>query len=131
VEISLEVNVKKISLEIDGEVLTGFCEKVAKDTWVRVNGKTFKTEESSSRKKRGGPQGSANPNEILAPMPGKITSVKKNKGDKIKTGDVVIVMEAMKMEYSLKANRDGQIKSVNVKEGDQVTLGQLLVGIDD
>jgi len=120
---------KKVSLEVNGEVLNGFCEKVGTDTWVRVNGKTFKFEESGSRKKRSSSQQSANPNEIHAPMPGKITALKKKSNDKVTNGEVVIVMEAMKMEYSLKANMEGTIAAIKVKEGEQVVLGQLLAEI--
>jgi acetyl/propionyl-CoA carboxylase alpha subunit len=124
----LETYMKKISLTIDGQILEGFVERVGKDNWVRVNGKTFKAE-SSSRKKRSGAQAVLNPNQINAPMPGKITALKKKSGDPVKTGDAVIMMEAMKMEYTLKANMDGKIKSINVKEGDQVTAGLLLAEI--
>jgi acetyl/propionyl-CoA carboxylase alpha subunit len=119
---------KKIEIEINGQKLKGFAEKVGKDFWVSVNGKTFKYEEGSGRKNRSGKGNVSNPNQILAPMPGKITAIKKPSGD-VKIGDVVIMMEAMKMEYSLKANLDGKIKKISVKEGDQVTQGQLLVEI--
>lgn len=119
---------KKIEIEINGQKLKGFAEKVGKDFWVSVNGKTFKYEDGSSRKARSGKGNVSNPNQILAPMPGKITAIKKASGD-VKIGDVVIMMEAMKMEYSLKANLDGNIKKVSVNVGDQVTQGQLLAEI--
>lgn len=120
---------KKLEIEINGQKLKGFAEKIGKDFWVSVNGKTFKFEDSSNRKSRSGKGNVSNPNQILAPMPGKITAIKKASGD-VKIGDVVIMMEAMKMEYSLKANLDGKIKKISIKEGDQVTQGQLLVEIE-
>lgn len=119
---------KKLEIEINGEIVKGYAEKVGKNFWVSVNGKTFKFEEISARKKNS--KGAVlNPNEIHAPMPGKITAIKKSSGT-VSHGDVVIMMEAMKMEYSLKANTDGKIKRISVKEGDQVTQGQLLVEIE-
>lgn len=120
---------KKIEIEINGQKIKGFAEKVGKDFWVSVNGKTFKYEESLSRKGRSGKGNVSNPNQILAPMPGKITAIKKSSGD-VKIGDVVIMMEAMKMEYSLKANLDGKIKKISANVGDQVTQGQLLAEIE-
>lgn len=120
---------KKIEIDINGKKLKGFAEKVGKDFWVSVNGKTFKYEEASGRKGKGSKNVVSNPNEIIAPMPGKITVIKKSSGA-VNTGDVVIMMEAMKMEYSLKANKDGKIKKISVKEGDQVTQGQLLAEIE-
>lgn len=119
---------KKLELNINGKKLKGFAEKVGKDFWVSVNGKTFKYEDGAS-KKRNAKANVSNPNQILAPMPGKITAIKKASGAVV-IGDVVIMMEAMKMEYSLKANKDGKIKKILAKEGDQVTQGQLLAEIE-
>jgi acetyl/propionyl-CoA carboxylase alpha subunit len=120
---------KKFEFEINGEIFKGYGEKVGKDFWVSLNGKTFKFEDESKKRNRNTKGNVSNPNQILAPMPGKITSIKKSTGD-VKLGDVVVMMEAMKMEYSLKANKDGKIKSISVKEGDQVTQGQLLAEIE-
>ncbi len=120
---------KSLSVEINGKNITGFFEVVGKNLWVRVNGKTFKFEDESKRKGRSSKLNVSNPNEITAPMPGKITAVKKSQGH-VSVGDVVIMMEAMKMEYSLKANKDGKIKRICVQDGDQVTQGQLLAEIE-
>jgi len=60
-------------------------------------------------------------------MPGKIIKVATHPGKTVKTGEVVIVMEAMKMEYSLKTEMTGVVRGVNCKEGEQVTLGSVLV----
>ena len=119
---------KKLELSVNGKIVKGFAEKVGKDFWVSVNGKTFKYEDSSS-KKRNSKANVSNPNQILAPMPGKITAIKKSSGN-VAVGDVVIMMEAMKMEYSLKANKEGKIKKVTANVGDQVTQGQLLAEIE-
>lgn len=120
---------KKIELEINGQILKGHCEKVGKDFWVSVNGKTFKYEDGASRKSRNSKSAVSNPNQVFAPMPGKITAIKVSSGD-VSLGDVVIMMEAMKMEYSLKANIAGKIKKIAVAVGDQVTQGQLLAEIE-
>lgn len=64
---------------------------------------------------------------INAPMPGKIVAVKANAGDTVKKGDVVIVLEAMKMENEICAAEDGKIASVEVAVGDMVEGGSVLV----
>ena len=64
---------------------------------------------------------------ILSPMPGLVTSVKVKQGQSVKKGEVLIVMEAMKMEHSLRASDDGMIESLLVSAGDQVSEGVVLL----
>ncbi|WP_213951199.1 biotin/lipoyl-containing protein [Tepidanaerobacter syntrophicus] len=63
---------------------------------------------------------------IVAPMPGTILSIKKKPGDVIKKGDVVMVLEAMKMENEILAPEDGTVVSIDVVEGSSVNTGDLL-----
>jgi len=64
---------------------------------------------------------------IKAPMPGKIVALKVEAGDRVKAGDVVAVLEAMKMENELIAPIDGIVQEVKVKEGASVNLGDPIV----
>jgi biotin carboxyl carrier protein len=64
---------------------------------------------------------------ILAPMPGKVVMVTKNVGDDVKVGDVVLILEAMKMENEITSNMDGKITEVRVREGDSVDAQDVLV----
>src|SRR6185295_9045954 len=66
-------------------------------------------------------------NVIKAPMPGLIVDLRVKDGDAVKTGDPLLVLEAMKMENIIKSPGDGQVKKVNVKKGDRVEKGQLLI----
>ena len=66
---------------------------------------------------------------VNSPMPGTIVSVNVSNGQAVKAGDVVVVLEAMKMENEIKAPKDGTITSVNVNKGDAVESGTLLVTI--
>ncbi len=68
-------------------------------------------------------------NKIYAPLPGTITEVKVNVGDTVKTGDTVVVLEAMKMQNNIEADSDGQITSVLITKGDTVMEGAVLVTI--
>ncbi len=64
---------------------------------------------------------------IKAPMPGSVLEVKVNVGDDIKDGDVLIVLEAMKMENELTASQAGTVAEVLVKKGDTVNSGDPLI----
>ncbi len=67
--------------------------------------------------------------QIKAPMPGTVLAVKKNVGDAVKAGDVVIVLEAMKMENDIVAPCDGTIKSINAPKGSSVNTDDVLAVI--
>jgi 3-methylcrotonyl-CoA carboxylase alpha subunit len=70
-------------------------------------------------KKKGG--------DLSSPISGKVVSVKVKNGDPVKKGDVLMVIEAMKMEYLIRAPFDGKVKKVNFKEKDQIEIGQSTV----
>ncbi|GAB3036831.1 acetyl/propionyl/methylcrotonyl-CoA carboxylase subunit alpha [Oleiagrimonas citrea] len=66
-------------------------------------------------------------NRVIAPMPGRIVLVKAAEGDTVSEGDELLVMEAMKMELSLKAPRAGRIETISASEGEFVEADALLV----
>ena len=66
-------------------------------------------------------------NTITAPLPGVITSVKVKEGEIIKAGQVVAVLEAMKMDNDLQSERDGKVKEVKVEKGDSVLEGSVII----
>ncbi len=68
---------------------------------------------------------------VGAPMPGVISRVFVNQGQDVKAGDVLVSIEAMKMETALHAERDGKVAEVLVKPGDQIDAKDLLVGFAD
>lgn len=63
---------------------------------------------------------------VVAPMPGTILKVLKATGDAVKAGEVVLILEAMKMENEITAPADGNIGSLNLTEGSTVAGGDLL-----
>jgi pyruvate carboxylase subunit B len=67
---------------------------------------------------------------ITAPMPGIISRYEKEVGDEVNPGDVVVILEAMKMENPLVAETSGKIKAFNFKVGDSVKKGDLIVVIE-
>lgn len=66
-------------------------------------------------------------NAIKTPLPGVIIDVKVNVGDMVKKGDTVVVLEAMKMENNINADRDGKVVAIQVAKGDTVADGAALV----
>ncbi|MFH0916526.1 MAG: biotin/lipoyl-containing protein [bacterium] len=67
---------------------------------------------------------------IRAPMPGRIVDVLVEVGDPVEAGDVLLILEAMKMENELRAPKKGTVVSVLVKKGDPAESGQLLVALE-
>jgi biotin carboxyl carrier protein len=66
---------------------------------------------------------------VVAPMAGKIVSVKVKESDNVKLGDVLCILEAMKMENEITAPKTGTVQSVNISEGIAVSEGTILVVI--
>ena len=72
------------------------------------------------------PAAAASTGAVIAPMPGTILKVLKASGDAVKAGDVVLILEAMKMENEITAPSDGVIGSLSLAQGSTVAGGDLL-----
>ncbi|MEM2083904.1 MAG: acetyl-CoA carboxylase biotin carboxyl carrier protein subunit [Nitrososphaerota archaeon] len=68
--------------------------------------------------------------EINAPVPGKIVSIKCNEGQEVRKGDVLLILETMKMENEIYAPSNGLIKKILVKEGDFIQHGKTMIIIE-
>ncbi len=105
----------------------------APDLTVTVDNKSVPLKLQSARAKvagRAAPPPKGGPASVQSPMPGKVVKVLVAVGEAVKSGQGVVVVEAMKMENELKAPRDGTVKSVAVKEGQPVEAGQTLATFD-
>ncbi len=67
---------------------------------------------------------------LLTQMPGKVVKLLKKEGESVTKGETVLILEAMKMENEIKAGADGVIKTVNVKEGQALEAGFLMMEIE-
>ena len=67
---------------------------------------------------------------VKSPLPGVILDIKVNVGDTVKKGQTIIILEAMKMENNINADRDGKITAINVSKGESVLEGNDLVIIE-
>ena len=68
--------------------------------------------------------------QVVSPMPGNILDVRVKAGDAVKAGDVLMILEAMKMENEIMCPKDGRVASVSVKKGDTVEPDTLLCVIE-
>lgn len=102
---------------------------------ITVNGTTYEvevemTDEISAEKKeepvKVAVPSSASGQVVAAPMPGTILSVKVAEGQTVRKGDVIFILEAMKMENEIASPADGTIRSIQVKKGDAVSSGATL-----
>lgn len=120
----------EIKTTFQGRELKGTAEMVASRLWIHFQGRTHVIETGGSARKRKGAAAGGSSDEVRAPMPGKITKILAAVGASVKTGDSLVVMEAMKMEYTLKAEANGTVKAIDCAVGAQVTLGQKLVQLE-
>ncbi len=97
-----------------------------------ADGENIRTEQVSTNKIEGSVSHPAKSSdgEVLAPMPGKIVSLMVNKGDSVKEGQVVAILEAMKMENEIQAPKGGVVVDVRVSKGANVNRGDVLLVIE-
>ena len=100
--------------------------RTPKGVWVGwPGGSTFISKELSFASANQSPE-----DDVVAPMTGKVVKVNVKVGEGVEKDDVLVLLEAMKMEYRLSAPRAGVIESVNCVAGDLVDLGKLLVALE-
>ncbi|MBE6275832.1 MAG: biotin/lipoyl-binding protein [Bacteroides sp.] len=76
------------------------------------------------------PKPAASKSGVKSPLPGVILDIKVKEGDEVKKGQTIIILEAMKMENSINADRDGKVTSIKVSKGESVLEGTDLVIIE-
>lgn len=67
---------------------------------------------------------------LRSQIPGRVVNINANVGDKVKKGDVLCVLESMKMQVSIKSHKDGLIKSIKIKQGASVAKNDVLMEIE-
>jgi biotin carboxyl carrier protein len=80
--------------------------------------------------KASAPAAPAGATKVTAPMPGTILQIKVSQGQSVKKGDVICVLEAMKMENDIPAPCDGVVASINVQKGASVNAGDVIASIN-
>ena len=111
----------QLKIKIGERLIKSVITEGEKEKFVFVEGEVFRVRPveltgMKKTKKKGG--------DLSSPISGKVVNVKVKNGDSVKKGDVLMVIEAMKMEYLIRAPFDGKVKKVNFKEKDQIEIGQ-------
>lgn len=123
------------SLIIDGRSYNAVAATQGEQREVTVNGVSspvaVEDEELARLRSQVKPRRRVGGDQIRAPMPGRIVSVSVAVGDKVESGQGVVVIEAMKMENELRAHASGTVKEIRVDEGDTVDKNAVLVVIGE
>lgn len=122
---------KQIKVVFQGTEKTILGEIIDQKFWCYYDGEIFAFETNDlnpqSISKRKTKSNTMSAELITAPMPGKITKIFVKEGQVILKSQPLLVMEAMKMEYTLKSDLDTTVEKINVQLDQQVTLGQMLI----
>ena len=110
----------------DGSTKFAHSAKVGDTWWIHYAGHTFCLEKTEP-----GSQDNDSDQGMTAPMPGKILEVKVKEGQSVEAGELLLVMEAMKMEHRIVAPKSGKISKISFSVGDQVQQGDTLVEMAD
>ena len=110
----------RLSITVDGEVHSALIEEEEAQRQAAPRARPAAAPPTAG----GGGSG-----KIIAPIPGTVFTVDVSEGDSVSAGDKLLVLEAMKMENVIYADRDGRVNAIHVKKGDKVEAGQLLVEI--
>jgi biotin carboxyl carrier protein len=102
-----------------------------KDTlgYLNIDTSLYKTRISSKFEDRK-PYQPADPRIILSFIPGTVLDIMITEGQDVKKGDDLMILDAMKMKNRLKCNMDGKVKSIEVKKGDKVSKGTVLLELE-
>jgi len=117
-----EIKPGYLKIKIGDRFIKSVITEGKNEKYVFVDGDVFKvrpvdlTGVKKTKKKEEG--------DLSSPISGKVVNIKTKEGSKVKKGDVLMVIEAMKMEYLIRAPYDGKIKKINFKENDQIEIGQ-------
>ena len=124
---------KTFKVKLDGAEKAVTAEVVDKKIWFKMDDQVFSCDlidlaDAGFKKTKAV---SKSPDRILAPMPGKVTKIFISENQTVQKGEALLVMEAMKMEYTLKADISATVEKIFSKVGDQITLGYLLVQLKE
>ena len=118
----------KVEVVRDGRRHIATVAREGRRAWVHVGGHVFVVDPGATEARRG--SASAADDALSPPMPATVTKINVAAGDKVKDGDVIVLLEAMKMELPVRATHDATVKRVNCREGEMVQPGTPLVELE-
>lgn len=121
---------KNYTITVNGNVYDVTVEEGTGSTAGAAKAAAPKVAAPKAAPKAAAPAGAQGAVKVNAPMPGKILKVNVNAGAAVKKGDVLLVLEAMKMENEICAPQDGTVATVECAAGDSVESGKVLVSMN-
>ena len=118
---------KNYTITVNGNVYDVTVEEGTGSTAGAAKAAAPKAAAPKAAPKAAAPAGAQGAVKVNAPMPGKILKVNVNAGAAVKKGDVLLVLEAMKMENEIVAPHDGAVKAISVDKGQNVNPGETLL----
>ncbi|MFP4082865.1 MAG: biotin/lipoyl-containing protein [Candidatus Aminicenantes bacterium] len=126
-----QVSEDEVLLNIDGKIHNIIINSNTSHSYsVYINGRFFKIERKSARQLLGIKSEKSKKSHIRTSMPGKIVRVLVKEGDKVKQGQAVLVLEAMKMQNEIKSPQSGTVSQLAPRAGDSVEAGTLLFSVE-
>jgi 3-methylcrotonyl-CoA carboxylase alpha subunit len=127
ISVSRDEQPGRIIVELDG--VTSFAHVVRSDDkwWIHFQGRIYVT----NMHEPGSKNSSLSEGSLSAPMPGTILDVLVKSGQRVRQGQTLLVMEAMKMEHRIQAPKAGEVIAVHFETGDRVDMGANLVEIGE
>jgi biotin carboxyl carrier protein len=122
------------SLIVDGKSHEAYVQPGEEAWQVLLRGRLYPVQVEDEREKRlraaaGGGVAETGEFHLKAPMPGLVVAVRVTEGQEVKKGDVLLILESMKMQNELKAPRDGKVSRIRVKPGESVEQKQPLLSV--
>lgn len=121
---------KLIELMVDGEIQLALTEQVGADLWVSSKGWSYKIKNFGVNRPKLKKKSATGSGSITAPMPGQILKVLVKNDDQVEEGQALFMVEAMKMEHTLKAPYAGTVADLNFKAGDSVSSSDVILKIN-
>lgn len=123
------------SLIIDGKSYESYVYHGEESLEVLVKGRLYHAQVEDERERRlraasGGASTQSGPFQLKAPMPGLVVAVPVAEGQEVKEGDVLLILESMKMQNELKSPRDGVVGRIHVAAGDSVEQRQKMLSVE-
>jgi len=122
------------SLIVDGRSHEGYVQEVDNDWQVLLRGRLYSIKVEDEREKRlraaaGGGVAETGEYHLKAPMPGLVVAISVEEGQEVKKGQVLLILESMKMQNELKSPRDGVVNRIKIKAGESVEQKQAMLSI--
>ena len=120
---------KFLRIEWNNKVYSLWVEKEREKLWIHYQGSTWQWKPPERTRVASAPSFRSAREALSAPMPGRILKLSVKKGARVKKGDVLLVLSAMKMEYNFQAEGEGVIEEILCQSGDQVDADQVLIRV--